>query len=328
VPGRGLIVGGRGGALQFQTALPRVDGVAHGADLAAALEQLVRRVPHDPGGAVAPPLRLLPTLVPLRDLADATSAGGAGSEPQQPAGVAFAIDELLLEPVWLDLLAAPHFLVFGGSGCGKTALLRCLAAQLTARYRPDEVQLAVVDVRRALLDVASAAASHLSGYACTGAMAAELSERICALLDPRLPTAPSTPELLPRQRWSGPHLVLLVDDYDLLLTPGGNPLAPLLDLISHGRDVGLHMVCARAVSGTTRTSFEPVFQRLRELGSPGLIMSGDPQEGPLLAGYRATSLPAGRGLLVRRQGTSCLVQVAFAAAPTVPTVPTVAQRER
>jgi len=299
-----------------------VDGAAHGADLAAALAQLVRRAPRDPGGAVAPPLRLLPALVTLVDLADAVPARVTGSEPEQPPGVAFAIDELRLEPVWLDLLTTSHFLVFGDAGCGKTALLRCLAAQLTTRYRPDEVQLALVDYRRTLLDVAAAAAAHLTGYACTSAMAAELSMRLRELLDPRLPAAaPSTPELLRRQRWSGPHLVLLVDDFDLLLTSGGNPLTPLLDLISQGRDVGLHVVCARSVSGTTRTSFEPVFQRLRELGSPGVIMSGDPQEGPLLAGYKAAPLPAGRGLLVQRQGTSCLVQVAFAPTPMAPVPP-------
>jgi hypothetical protein len=69
------------------------------------------------------------------------------------------------------------------------------------------------------------------------------------------------------------------------------------------------------VAGTARSAFEPLLQRLRELGTPGLVMSGDPQEGPLLGGHKAAPLPAGRGLLVRRRRPPTLVQVAHCRAP-------------
>ena len=94
-----------------------------------------------------------------------------------------------------------------------------------------------------------------------------------------------------------------------------NPLAPLVDLLAHGRDIGLHVVLARRVAGTARSAFEPFFQRLGELRPPGLIMSGDPGEGPLLGGRRAAPLPPGRGLLVRRDGRASLVQTALAGDP-------------
>jgi hypothetical protein len=48
---------------------------------------------------------------------------------------------------------------------------------------------------------------------------------------------------------------------------------------------------------------------------PGLVMSGDPQEGPLLGGHKAEPLPAGRGLLVRRRRPATLVQVALCQPP-------------
>ena len=51
--------------------------------------------------------------------------------------------------------------------------------------------------------------------------------------------------------------------------------------------------------------------RLREEGAPGLLLSGDPQEGALLSAYRAAPQPPGRGLLVRRQEKPSLVQVAL-----------------
>jgi S-DNA-T family DNA segregation ATPase FtsK/SpoIIIE len=51
--------------------------------------------------------------------------------------------------------------------------------------------------------------------------------------------------------------------------------------------------------------------RLREQGTPGLLLSGDSQEGALLGAYRAAPQPPGRGLLVRRQDKASLVQVAL-----------------
>jgi S-DNA-T family DNA segregation ATPase FtsK/SpoIIIE len=119
-----------------------------------------------------------------------------------------------------------------------------------------------------------------------------------------------------------PRHVVLVDDYDLLPAAGGSPLVPLLDLLGQGHELGLHVVLARGVAGAARSSFEPVFQRLRELGGPGLIMSGDPAEGPLLGGHKAVELVPGRGLLVRRRQPATMVQVACCPAPTTsPTGP-------
>ena len=105
--------------------------------------------------------------------------------------------------------------------------------------------------------------------------------------------------------------MLLVDDHDLTVTSTGSPLAPLVDLLGQGRDVGLHLILARPVGGTARSSFEPVFQRVRELGTPGLVLRGDPQEGPVLGGRRAGPQPPGRGYLVRPDGPDTLVQVAW-----------------
>jgi S-DNA-T family DNA segregation ATPase FtsK/SpoIIIE len=58
--------------------------------------------------------------------------------------------------------------------------------------------------------------------------------------------------------------------------------------------------------------FDPLIQRLREMGSPGLIMSGSKEEGALLGGVRPSALPCGRGVLVTRREGARLVQVALA----------------
>jgi S-DNA-T family DNA segregation ATPase FtsK/SpoIIIE len=288
LPGRGLTQGG----LQFQAAL------------AGPPEAVLRRALIAPDGAAAPPLRMLPDLV------------GEGAFPAPTAGVGrqhgvpFAVEEHRLEPVWLDLFRGPpHFLVLGDAECGKTSLLRLLARGLAARYRPDEVALVVVDHRRGLLDLAGL--PQLAAYATDAGTFAAVVERLHALLSARLAGRavvghePSHPPPV-----HDPRQVVLLDDYDLLPAASGGLLAPLLDLLAHGGELGFHLVLARAVAGTARSSFEPVLQRLRELGVPGLVMSGDPQEGPLLGGHKAAPLPAGRGLLVRRRRPAVLVQVA------------------
>ena len=51
-------------------------------------------------------------------------------------------------------------------------------------------------------------------------------------------------------------------------------------------------------------------QRIRELGMPGLLLSGSKDEGPLMGSTKPMPLPAGRGQLVTRRGVD-LVQVAW-----------------
>jgi S-DNA-T family DNA segregation ATPase FtsK/SpoIIIE len=319
LPGRGLTQAG----LQFQVALP--------GHTRAILDRAL------PGrdGAAAPPLRLLPTLVGEQDL--------RAADPGTPAGLPFAIEEHRLEVVRLDLLEdAPHLLVLGDAGCGKSSLLRLVANGLAARHPPDEVALVVVDLRRGLLDLT--ALPNLVGYASSTATVAqavdhlrrELEERSGAGLD--LLSAPPMGALVPARaepsipagydaglalveapgdvgRPPRPRHVVLVDDYDLLPAAGGSPLLPLLDLLGLGRELGFHLVLTRRVAGAARAGFEPVFQRLRELGGPGLVMSGDPGEGPLLGGQRAAALPPGRGFLVRPPAPPTLVQVAYRPPP-------------
>jgi S-DNA-T family DNA segregation ATPase FtsK/SpoIIIE len=289
VPGRGLTQGG----LQFQAAL------------AGPPAAVLRRALTAPGGAAAPPLRMLPELMGEGALAAST----AGMRRQH--GVPFAVEEHRLEPVRLDLFRGPpHFLVLGDAECGKTNLLRLLARGLATRYQPDEVALTVVDHRRGLLDLAGL--PQLAAYASDAGTFAEAVGRLHVQLAARL-AARGVAGHDPRQ-------VVLLDDYDLLPATAGGLLAPLLDLLAHGHELGFHLVLARAVAGTARSSFEPVLQRLRELGVPGLVMSGDPQEGPLLGGHKAAPLPPGRGLLVHRRRPAVLVQVAHCppAAPADP----------
>ena len=287
VPGRGLAPDG----LHFQAALADLDAVREGAQRW--------------DGSPAPPVPMLPLRVEPADL----PGPGADAAPGIPIGV----DELRLEPVYLDLAGGdPHFLVLGDAESGKSSFLRWFATALAARQDPGRAQVAVVDYRRSLLDLGDG--PHARGYAANAAMAASLAAELRKELSGRLPGPEATREELMRGgSWTGPRLFLLVDDYDLVPGAADNPLLGLVDLLAHGRDIGFHLVLARRVGGVSRSAFEPFYQRVTELRAPGLIMSGDPDEGPLIGGRRAMPLPPGRGWLVRRDRRTSLIQTPLAA---------------
>jgi S-DNA-T family DNA segregation ATPase FtsK/SpoIIIE len=294
VPGRGLTMDG----LHFQTALPRLDGRAEEEHTAAAVGELCAVAAEHWRDAPAPPIRVLPRELAPHEL----------PPPSAREGVPIGLEERGLDPVWVRLAGPdPHFLVFGDSQSGKSSLLRCLGRGLIAAHAPEELQLVVVDVRRSLLDLAHD--PHVMAYATSPPAAQQAAERLRSIVGERMAPADASPLAAPT--WDGPRYAVLFDDYDLVAGPTGGPLAPLLDVLAVGGDVGLHVVLARRVAGSARGAYEAVFGRLRELGSPGVLLSGDPGEGPLLGGAKAQVQPPGRGLLVQRGERPVLVHTAF-----------------
>ncbi|MFC0533440.1 type VII secretion protein EccCa [Phytohabitans kaempferiae] len=296
VPGRGVTAEGR----HLLTALPAL--AALGGDPAA----LVRAVASGWAGPAAPPVRLLPPVLPYADL---DLAGDTGL--RLPVGIA----EADLRPVEVDFGSDPHLLLFGGAECGKSSFLRALATSVTRRFAPEEARLILVDYRRSLLGAIES--DHLIGYGTTAATTSQLIESVDGYMRRRLPGPDVTPQQLrDRSWWTGPELFVLVDDYDLVAAAPVNPLLPLVEHLAQARDIGLHLVLTRRSGGASRALYEPVIQRLRELASPGLVMSGEQEEGALVGSVRPAPMPPGRGRLVTRKEGVRLVQLAYL--PPVP----------
>ena len=295
-PGRGLTRDGQ----HFQTALPRIDGQPSTDGLPDAVRKLVETVEVAWPGLRAPEVRMLPDVFP---------AAGLPTAAQTPAAVPFGIDETTLSPVSLDFSADPHFLVLGDMESGKSNLLRLAAEGIVARYPVNQARLIVIDYRRSLLDAADG--EHRIGYAASSSAAGSLIADAREALLERLPSASLTAdELRARSWWKGADLYLIVDDYDLV-AGASNPLLPIVNLLPQARDIGLHLILARSAGGAGRAMFEPVVQRLREMGTPTLLMSASKDEGQLF-GIKPQALPAGRGYLVARRGAPRLVQTALA----------------
>jgi S-DNA-T family DNA segregation ATPase FtsK/SpoIIIE len=305
VPGRGVTKE----KLQFQTALPIVDAAVSEQDgLASAqqiLEAFVQRTRSAWKKDVAPPIRLLPSMVRFQDLA-------LVSDGRQPTGVPLGLEESRLDPLYLDLIAGgPHFLILGDSECGKTTLLRTWMRGIEQRYTRDQIAFAIIDYRKTLLDFAES--KNLLMYAYNAATLTECIGNFKADLDKRMKAGADLPlsQMRTRKRWNGRHYFLFIDDYDSVGSPTNTPLSPLVDYLLAGRDIGFHIILARRVGGMGRASFEPVIQRLREMGSSALIMSGDSQEGRIIHGQAASMQPPGRGYLVQPKQPATLVQVAY-----------------
>lgn len=296
VPGRGQSPQ----KLHFMAAVPRIDGLTSDTELSEATAALATEVTRHWQAPGAPEVRLLPREYPAAQLPPGDRF------PQR--GVAFALDEDNLEPVFVDFEQDPFFLVFGESESGKSNLLRLMIKQLTERYPGHEAKLFVIDNRRSLLDVTPA--SHLAEYI---PMSNAMDHHMGALADlmkRRAPTADVTAQQLrDRSWWQGPTVYVVIDDYDLVSTSSGNPLAGLTELLPFARDVGVRFIIARSTAGAGRASYEAFMQRIKELGAQGVVLAGDPGEGDLLGGVRPRPMPAGRGIFVSRRRGKPLVQV-------------------
>ncbi|QUH03942.1 type VII secretion protein EccCa [Saccharopolyspora erythraea] len=297
-PGRGVTMRKH----QMLIALPRIDGIDDPADLAAGVRELVEAVSSAWQGPPAPAVRLLPAELPYEQLADAHDA---------PAHrLAVGIAEHDLGAVHVDFASDAHLVLLGDTEAGKTTFLRALTRAITDSYEPRRARLIVIDHRRGLLgDVES---EHLIGYGTDRDSTSRLMRQVAEEMAVRLPGPDVTPEQLrERSWWKGPELFILIDDYDLVVSQMDNPFLPILDYLPQGRDIGMHVVLSRRTGGASRALFEPFIARLRDIGSPGLLMSGDKDEGPLLGGLKPELLPPGRAWLVGRRHAARLVQLAW-----------------
>ncbi|MFE2045907.1 type VII secretion protein EccCa [Streptomyces sp. NPDC059477] len=296
VPGRGQTPQKQ----HFMAAVPRIDGLSSDTDLAEAAQALAAEVTRHWQLPGAPGVRLLPREFPAAQL----PAGDRFPE----RGVAFALDEDNLEPVFVDFETDPFFLVYGESESGKSNLLKLLVNRLTERYDGNDCKLFVVDNRRSLLGVTPP--SHLAEYIPMSNQMQHHMDALSDLMQRRTPTADVTAEQLrDRSWWHGPTVYIVIDDYDLVATSSGNPLSGLTELLPFARDVGVRFIIARSTAGAGRAGYEPFIQRMKELGAQGVVLAGDPGEGDLLGGVRPRAMPPGRGVFVSRKRGKPLVQV-------------------
>ncbi|MEV0363074.1 type VII secretion protein EccCb [Nocardia fusca] len=301
-PGRGITAD----RLHMLVALPRLDSDSDPGTVTDGMARGAEVLRGRYGDRRAPEVRMLPSHLPREQvLAAARDLGIRFGRTKVVVG----LGESELQPVLLDFEAESHFMAFGDVGCGKTTLLRTIVAGITESNTPSDAALILVDFRRTLLGAVPP--ERLAAYA-TGAEGLKINMRDLAdLLQSRLPGPQITPqELRERSWWRGPEIYLVVDDYDLVVTSGDNPLAPLLEYLPQARDVGMHLIVARRIGGVARALYDPILGALKNLAVETLIMSGSRDEGIVMGDVRPAKLPPGRGILVSRTREQEIVQTA------------------
>jgi S-DNA-T family DNA segregation ATPase FtsK/SpoIIIE len=292
-PGRGLSKN----KLHYLTALPRIDGSSDPSDLGEGVADLVKQVGAAWTGPLAPRVRLLPRKMPYADL--------PAPDPERNI-IPIGIDEDTLSPVHVNLDAEPHFLVLGDVESGKSNVMRAIARGITTRYTSKQAKILTFDYRRGLLGAITS--DHQLAYVMNSADAPEMCKQIAAALRDRLSGIKVDPTSQEVPRWEGPKLFLLIDDYEMIAAQQPNPLHQLVEFLPQARDIGLHVVLSRSAGGSGSGGFEPMQKRLKELGTPGLLLSGTKEEGVVLHGNKFEPMPQGRGKLIDRRIGSKVIQ--------------------
>lgn len=285
-----------------QAALPRIDGHPTTGDLGPALERAARTLRASWHGELAAPVRVLPTALPAAKLPSLAA---------EPSRIPLGVDQDNLAPALLDLTGQDqHLLILGDNECGKTNLLKLITGQLIDRHSDKNLVFGVFDPRRGLRGVIPE--PYRGGYAHNAKLAQALANGIAGELEKRLPETADPDAITDGPTFTGPRIVILVDDYDILTTAGQQPLAPFLPYISSAQDIGLHFIVTRRVAGASRALYDPFLTTLRETGTTALLMTGDRTEGQLFPGLYASTQPPGRGTLIRRGRRHQLIQTALA----------------
>jgi len=299
LPGRGLEVSG----LQSLTALPRIDGDSDAATLVDGVEDLVSKVSsawiREPG----PKLRLLPEMLELEQLREYPGVN--------PDEILLGIDEAELAPVSFNPAAEPHLYLFGDAQSGKSSMLRGVVHEIARRYEPGQARIFMIDYRRAHLG--EIPEEFLGAYLSSAEQTEGAINQLVDFFRSRLPGPDVTTEQLRnRSWWSGAEGFVLIDDYDLVATQQGNPIAPLAPLLAQANDVGLHVIVTRRVGGASRAAYDPILQALNDLGATGILLSGSPEEGALIGKVKPALSKPGRAQIVSRAKGYQVVQLAYA----------------
>ncbi|AZA12052.1 type VII secretion protein EccCb [Corynebacterium gerontici] len=240
-----------------------------------------------------PALKLLPESITVTEL-------------QGEAPLKIGIGGARLQTVAWDADTQPHLLCLGGQASGKSTLLACLLQQIAA-LGPEQARIVLLDHRRSHLGTVPE--DMLAGYAGSKQASQQLLRDALITLQQRLPGPDISPQALrARSWWDGPEIFLVIDDLDLI---DAAVLQPLLEVMAHARDIGLHLVVARKIGGAMRALFQPFLSELKDQHPVVVMLSGERDDGPLF-GVRPEPRIPGRGVLIERGAQQGMVQIAQA----------------
>jgi type VII secretion protein EccCb len=294
--------------------VPRLDGVRSADNIVEAISGAVEHIASQHTDQ-APQVRVLPERVYLHELDP--NPPGPESDYRTRWTVPIGLRESDLSVAYTPMHTSPHLLIFGAPKSGKTRIAHAVASAICARNDPSEVRFMLADYRSGLLDAVPQ--SHLLAAGAVNRNNSNLEEAIKALvinLKKRLPTPElTTAQLRSRSWWTGPDIVLLVDDWHMIVAASGmiSPMAPLAPLLPAAADIGLHIVVTCQMSQAHRATMDKFVGAAFGAGSPTIFLSGEKAEFPT-SEFKLKRRPPGQALLVSPDGKE-VIQTAYVDPP-------------
>ena len=185
----------------------------------------------------------------------------------------------------MDLVKAPHILIAGVTGQGKSALIHNLIVSLLLKKKPEEVKFVIIDSKRNEYAIYEPLCNHfLTGLPGDGGRiitdtdkAVQVLECLCQEMDDRYDQLKKSGcrnikeynakiengDLVKgREHRCMPYIVLVVDDYaDLMLSRGKDVELPLCRIAQLARAVGIHTIIAtrrpttNIITGSIKANF-------------------------------------------------------------------------
>ncbi|WP_396904751.1 type VII secretion protein EccCb [Mycolicibacterium phlei] len=297
--------------------VPRLDGVHSADNLVAAMTEAVQiiRARHTDE---APKVRVLPDRIYLHELDP--NPPGPESDYRTRWTIPVGLRESDMQVAYNHMYLTPHLLIFGAPKSGKTRIAHAVAQAICARNSPQQVRFMLADYRSGLLDAVPQ--SHLLLAGAVNRNNAALEESIKALainLQKRLPPPDlTTAQLRSRSWWEGPDVVLLVDDWHMVVAASGmmSPMTPLFPLLPAAADIGLHLIVTCQMSQAHRATMDKFVGAAYGAGSPTMFLSGEKQEFPS-SEVKLKRRPPGQALLVSPDGKD-VIQAPYVDPPEDP----------
>lgn len=294
--------------------VPRLDGVPSAANLVPAMSAAVAHISAQ-HTVRAPQVRVLPERIYLRELEPAPP--GPDADYRTRWTIPLGVRESDLSVAYNQMHLTPHLLIFGAPKSGKTTIAHAVSQAICERNSPKQVRFMLADYRSSLLDAVPQ--SHLLDAGAVNRNQTSLEAAIKALasnLQKRLPPPDlTTAQLRSRSWWSGPDVVLLVDDWHMIVAASGMipPMAPLAPLLPAAADIGLHIVVTCQMSQAHRATMDKFVGSAYGAGTPTLFLSGEKTEFPSNE-IKLRKRPPGQALLVSPDGKE-VVQAAYVDPP-------------
>ncbi len=290
--------------------VPRLDGVHSPDNLVEAITEGVTQIAAQHTDQ-APRVRVLPERIYLHELDP--NPPGPESDYRTRWTVPIGVRETDLSVAYARMYTNPHILIFGNSKSGKTRTAHAIARAICSRNSPQQVRFMLADYRSGLLDAVPD--SHLLSAGAINRNSSSLDESIKALaenLKKRLPPADlTTAQLRSRSWWSGFDIVLLVDDWHMIVGAAGGapPMMPLAPLLPAAPDIGLHIIVTCLMSQAYKATMDKFVGSAFGAGAPTIFLSGDKQEFPS-SEIKVKRRPPGQAFLVSPEGKE-VIQCAY-----------------